>query len=102
LEDPPPEAFILACIVYAYCLMSIREKLKQDRYQDRGIRAGVCCGVAATIYTRDVRNLKGYVAWSAALALGISALCHWIVKIASGKCNKPTAFEQVNGKGEIG
>lgn len=85
MADDPPEVFISSCILYAYCFMSTREKLKYDKYRDTAVVMGLCGGVAATIYTGNVNILKGYLAWSAMMALELSALGHWAWRTVYGR-----------------
>jgi len=80
-KDPPPTIFILACIIYTFLYMRLREKQHNDQHQDKFILSGVGFGIAAVAYTQEWENVKGYVAWCAIAGLMLSATVHWVVRL---------------------
>ncbi|KAL2071288.1 hypothetical protein VTL71DRAFT_12523 [Oculimacula yallundae] len=89
LEDPPPTIFILACIIYTFLYMRLREKRRNDQYQDKFIISSMGLGIAAAAYTREWENLKGYVAWCAVAGLMLSATLHWVLRLGSDRGDIP-------------
>ncbi|KAG4416903.1 hypothetical protein IFR04_009981 [Cadophora malorum] len=80
-EDPPPTLFILACIIYTLLFIRLRERYRDDQHQDALILSVVGLGIAASMYTRDLRSLMGYVAWCAIAGWMLSTVVHWVKRL---------------------
>lgn len=80
LEDPPPQLFLAACLLFAFAVATLQHWHKADKYLNRILVLGMMIGCAAAFQTTNaLMALKSYLAWSALLALLLSDLAHWAI-----------------------
>ena len=85
LEDPPPQLFLAACLFFAFAIVALQHLHKADIYLNRILVSGSVIGCAAAFQTTNVLMvLKSYLAWSAILALFLSVIVHWAMRLWQG------------------
>lgn len=85
LEDPPPQLFLAACLFFAFAIVALQHLHKADIYLNRILVSGLVIGCAAAFQTTNILMvLKSYLAWSAILALFLSVIVHWAMRLWQG------------------
>lgn len=85
LEEPPPQLFLAACLLFAFAIGALQHSRKADIYLNRILASGLILGSAAAFQTTNfLMELKSYLALSAILALLLSLLVHWAMRIWRG------------------
>ena len=72
--DPPPAAFILACLIYASTLVSFYQLHQDDRYQRWFLLTAVCAGACSPLI--NFGSIKTCLPISVAIAQWMSAFAH--------------------------
>jgi hypothetical protein len=84
-KDPSPQLFLAACLFFAFTIGALQHSHKADTYFNRILILGLITGCAAAFQTTNVlMGLKSYLAWSAILALLLSALVHLAITLWQG------------------
>ena len=85
LEDPSPQLFLAACLVFALCVGVLQHLHKKDEYLNRILVGGLVVGCAAAFRsTQPLMAMKGYLAWFTIVALLLSVLVHAAIRLWQG------------------
>ncbi|KAE9370442.1 hypothetical protein N431DRAFT_34460 [Stipitochalara longipes BDJ] len=81
-EDPPPQLFLAACLSFAFAIAALQHLYKADIYLSRILVLGLMVGCALAFQTTSpLMELKSYLAWSVILAVLLSVVVHWAMRL---------------------
>jgi len=81
LSDPPPQLFLIACIIFVFPMTALWRSQARNKYRAQILGVGIIIGLLVTVRAGNIINDgKEILAWSAIVALAVSSFLHIMTK----------------------